>query len=255
MVAARAVFGEPPCDRPFTDVTLPAATIIGPAFENDPLSETLGSSLVSEASRGRAAGMAWEDYYKAVEGRSLRPLFVAAIPFLPDPLAAERARVAVDLGCGDGRESLALLTRGWSVVAVDVTPEAVVLLQRSVPPDAAPRLTTVVGAFHEVVLPEADFVYAGLSLPFCSPEHFADVWRAVRGALARKGAVFAGHFFGPNDSWASTSDMTFHTRKETEALFAGYEVQSFTEQDEDGASAAGPKHWHVFHVIATKRSD
>jgi SAM-dependent methyltransferase len=206
---------------------------------------------VSEPSRSGGSRISWEEYYKAVEGRTVRPLFIEALGVLPSPHAGEYVRVAVDLGCGDGTESLALLARGWSVVAVDGAPEAIALLRTSVPPEDAARLTTVVGAFHEVELPDADFLYAGLSLPFCAPGDFANLWRAIVHALA-DGGVFAGHFLGPRDSWASAPDMTFQTRDEVEALLEEFNVLLLREQDEDGAAVSGPKHWHVFHVIATK---
>jgi methylase of polypeptide subunit release factors len=80
---------------------------------------------------------------------------------MPNPLAGDRARIVVDLGCGDGCETLALLASGWTVVAIDGAPEAIVRLRASVPPDEAERLTTFVGRFHEVALPDADFIYAG----------------------------------------------------------------------------------------------
>lgn len=201
----------------------------------------------------RVSEVAWEDYYRAIEGRPLRPLFLDALAFLPTPPGDDRARNAVDLGCGDGGETLALLAQGWTVLAVDGAPEAIARLRASDPSEHAARLTTVVGRFHEVELPDADFVYAGLSLPFCAPAEFADVWRAIRRAL-RSGGVFAGHFFGPHDSWASTPDMTFHNREELDELFTGFDVQLLREQDEDGPAVSGPKHWHVFHAIATKRA-
>lgn len=53
--------------------------------------------VVSGASFSRASGISWADYYEAIEGRPLRPLFVEAVAFLPSPDASDRARVAVDL--------------------------------------------------------------------------------------------------------------------------------------------------------------
>ena len=188
----------------------------------------------------------WEDYYRAIEGRAPRALFLDALTFLPDP------GVAVDLGCGDGTETLALLADGWTVVAADGAPEGIARLLASVPADAADRLTTLVAPFHELDLPQADFVYAGLSLPFCAPENFAEAWRRITGAVRAEGVV-AAHFFGPKDSWADNPDMTFHTRAEVESLLDGFELRRFEEQDEDGEAVSGPKHWHVFHVIAAKR--
>jgi len=47
--------------------------------------------------------------------------------------------------------------------------------------------------------------------------------------------------------------MTFQTREQLDVLFAGFDVHLLKEQDEDGPAASGPKHWHVFDLIATKR--
>ena len=47
--------------------------------------------------------------------------------------------------------------------------------------------------------------------------------------------------------------MSFHTEDQVRALFDGFEIESFHEQEEDGSSASGPKHWHRFTVIARKK--
>jgi SAM-dependent methyltransferase len=210
-------------------------------------------SIVCGASFSRASEIAWEEYYRAIEGRSLRPLFMDAMPFLPAQRTDDQTFVAIDLGCGDGTETIALLARGWTVIAVDRAPEAIARLRAAVPPEDGARLTTFVAPFHELELPDANFVYAGLSLPFCDTREFDEVWRRISTAVRSLG-VFAGHFFGPHDSWAGTAGMTFQTREEVEALLGGFDVHLLHEQDEDGAAVSGPKHWHVFHVIASKRA-
>jgi SAM-dependent methyltransferase len=139
--------------------------------------------------------------------------------------------VAIDLGCGNGRETLELLRRGWEVFAVDGSPDGIARIEQSMPP--------------------ADLVYAGLSLPFCDPRDFGAVWGAATSAL-RPNGLFVGHFFGPNDTWADTPDMTFHAREEVEAMLAEFEVVQLREEDADGQAVGGAKHWHVFHVIARK---
>lgn len=48
--------------------------------------------------------------------------------------------------------------------------------------------------------------------------------------------------------------MTFHDVNAARALFDGLELESFVEEEEDGEAFEGPKHRHVFHVIA-KRTD
>jgi Methyltransferase domain len=136
-------------------------------------------------------------------------------------------------------------------VAVDATAAAIARVRASVPPEHADRLMTLVAPFHDVDLRDADFVYAALSLPFCAPREFAEAWKRINRAF-RPAGTFAGHFFGPKDSWADNPELTIHSRAEVEALRDGLELRRFDEQDEDGRAVSGPKHWHVFHVIATK---
>ena len=198
-----------------------------------------------------AAEIAWEDFYRAVEGRALRPLFVDATPHLP--AVGEPPPVAIDLGCGDGTETLELLRRGWQVFAVDGSPDGIARIEQSAPPAHRERLTTQVARFADADLPPADLVYAGLSLPFCEPRDFGAVWDAVTSAL-RPNGLFVGHLFGPNDTWADTPDMTFRTREEVEAMLADFYVLQLREEDADGQAVGGAKHWHVFHVIARKRA-
>jgi SAM-dependent methyltransferase len=188
----------------------------------------------------------WPGYHDATKGREPRPLFLQAIELL----GPERGRRAIDLGFGDGTESLFLLGRGWSVVAVEAEPTAATALRASASEHDPGSLDVRVARLEDVELPRADLVYAGYSLPYCRPERFAELWQRIGEALAPKG-MFAGQLFGPRDSWAGDPDMMFVDRTALDALFAGFDVVSLEEQDEPGDSFAGPKHWHVFHVIAT----
>ncbi|WP_243420800.1 hypothetical protein [Micromonospora globispora] len=46
--------------------------------------------------------------------------------------------------------------------------------------------------------------------------------------------------------------MTFLSEASARALLEGLDLVSFTERDEEGAAYSGPKHWHVFDVIARR---
>jgi trans-aconitate methyltransferase len=184
-------------------------------------------------------------------GRPPRPLFIEAVAHCQDRAARTAPSWAVDLGCGDGTETLALLQAGWHVLAVDQQPEAMTLVQRSIPPEFQPRLQTHIAAFEAVHLPPVDFVYAGFSLPFCTPQHFPSLWATIVSALV-PGGVFAGQLFGVHDSWASNPKMTFHTRTDVDTLLEPFEIKLLREVEEDGQAGSGPKHWHVFHLIARK---
>lgn len=193
----------------------------------------------------------WPRYYQHIQGRAPRPLCVELLGRIPPALAARPDRQAIDLGCGDGTESLLLLHEGWQVLAIDQQPEALALLADRLPPADAPRLQTQVARFEEVVLPPADLIYAGLSLPFCPPDHFPALWARIGAALG-PGGWFAGHFFGERDDWFGDPQMTFLTPEGCRALFAGFEVETFRELERDGETLDGPHHFHAFEVIARR---
>lgn len=193
----------------------------------------------------------WNDYYNNISGRQPRELMVDVLArFAGEPSATPRK--AIDLGCGDGTETAFLLANGWHVLAVDSEPAAFEHLNSKMPAEAQERLQTQVAKFEEVTLSPADLIYAGFSVPFCHPQHFDAFWHKIVESL-NPGGRFAGQLFGVNDTWASHDDMTFLTTEQARALFAAFEVEHFHEEDEDGRSTLGPKHWHIFHVIARKK--
>ena len=189
----------------------------------------------------------WSAFHRHTEGREPRPLFAKAVELL----GPGRGRTAVDIGFGDGTESRALLADGWSLLAIDSEPTAAERLTAGVPTEARSRLRIVTARFEDVALPPAGFVYAGYSLPFCHPDRFGSVWDGILHALEPDG-VFAGELFGERDSWASNPDMNFVGRERLNTLLVPYEVVFLEEDDEPGDSFSGPKHWHVFHVIARR---
>ena len=46
--------------------------------------------------------------------------------------------------------------------------------------------------------------------------------------------------------------MTFHSRSEVDALLAGLDVVAVEEEENDRPAFSGPKHWHLFHVLARR---
>jgi SAM-dependent methyltransferase len=187
----------------------------------------------------------WAGYYAWSADREPRPLLLAACA----ELGPGAGRQAVDLGSGSGTEALELLARGWSVLAVDAEEEALAMLRSRVPAAAADRLRLACASFTVAELPPAMLIHAGFSLPFCPPGEFGALWGRIRGALA-PGGIFAGQLFGVRDSWAGDPGRTFHTRAEVEALLAGLDVVRLEETEREGKAYSGPKHWHLFDIIA-----
>jgi len=199
--------------------------------------------------------MDWSGFYQHQAGRKVRPTFTEAMDAWRD-LRGDSVGTAVDIGCGDGLETRVLLAGGWQVLAVDADSHVVERVIAGTSEAERERLTVRHATYAELVpdggpveLPAADLVYAGFALPFCAPEVFERLWAGIRASL-RPGGVFAGQLFGPKDDFAAWPDTNTHDRADVDRLLSGLEVLRLDEEDKDGTSFAGPKHWHVFHLIA-----
>jgi hypothetical protein len=191
----------------------------------------------------------WPGYYRHTAGREPRPLFERGMGVLA--AAAASPGQAVEIGFGDGTETLALLGAGWRVLAIDPTPAAAETLRLQVPPGDAGRLEVAVASAETVALPAFDLLYSGYALSYLAPPAFRRCWTMVRGRL-RPGGHIVVNVFGQRDTWAEDPDMTFLDLDAVHRLVDGLEVVSIIEEDADGDSFAGPKHWHVFDVIARR---
>lgn len=192
----------------------------------------------------------WENYYQKMQGRAPRQVLLDVLDKFEKETSIN-SRNAIDLGCGAGNETVVLLEHGWNVLAIDGDPGGIKRLMENVSKVDRSRLQTQVAKFEQVSLRATDLIHASLSLPFCHPDHFPVLWSKIVNAI-QPGGRFAGHFFGVRDSWANEPDMTFHTEDQVRALFEDFEFESFQEIDEDGTATSGPKHWHLFTVIARK---
>jgi tellurite methyltransferase len=198
----------------------------------------------------------WTRYYDAAGEQARETLLFALERFDTEAGAKGESLFAVDLGCGTGRDTVELLRRGWRVLAIDAEAEAIQrLLQRGdLDSGGAARLQTQVARFEDAGWPEADLINSSYALPFCPPNQFGAVWQRIVASL-RPGGRFSGQLFGDRDGWAAESEMSFQAREDAEALLRGLEVEHFDEVEEDGETAVGdPKHWHLFQVVARKRT-
>ncbi|MEB3357943.1 MAG: class I SAM-dependent methyltransferase [Synechococcales bacterium] len=195
----------------------------------------------------------WSDYYQAVEGRPPRPTLLKALELFDSEVAGGDPRFAVDLGCGDGRDTAELLRRGWRVLGIDGEPEAIARLSHR--PDLDQQLLeTRVQRFEEVTLPaDVDLINASFSLPFCAPDAFPGLWTTIVDAL-RPGGRFCGQLFGDRDTWAAYSDITSCTRSELDELLQPFMVEFFEEEEHPGTTALGDeKQWHIFQLVIKKK--
>jgi SAM-dependent methyltransferase len=196
----------------------------------------------------------WLGYFQAIDGREPRETLVEAIKrFEAEPV--EATRFAVDLGCGEGRDSAALLRAGWKVHAIDGHPDGIRRLISRDDLEDPSRLTMQLAPFESVELPACDLLNASFSLPFCRPECYEAMWARVVDAI-RPGGRFCGQFFGDRDTWASIPDRSHHTREQVERLLEPFDVELMKEDERKGETCDGSKKdWHVFHVVAKKKQN
>jgi SAM-dependent methyltransferase len=199
--------------------------------------------------KGEPPGRDWAAYYRSTIGREPRPLFAKGMTVVE--AAGIAPGQAIEIGFGDGRETLALLEAGWRVVAIDPAPAAAEVLQSQVPSHVAGRLEIRSVPAEDADLPPFHLLYAGYSLPFLGADAFDRFWNAARERL-RRGGILVVNFFGPRDSWAGREGMRFIDVDAVRALVDGLELLALDEEDQDGNSFLGPKHWHVFDVIARR---
>jgi len=195
----------------------------------------------------KAAG--WAAYYEKLRDRPPRKTLLLALDRFGPPTSDA---LALDLGCGDGRDIVAMLHRGWHVVAVDSEPEALRQLgARHLP--SADRITPITARLEDVPLPlGVRLVNSSFAMPLCEPGRFHDLWIRIREGLPA-GGRFSGQWYGVHDSWRGRPGMTFLERGEALALLDGLEIEMFEEEEADGVTPRGnPKHWHIFHIVAQK---
>ncbi len=190
--------------------------------------------------------MTGPEYYAESLKKPLHPLFRTLEPHLPP------RGIAYDLGSGTGNGTLFLSDRGFHVIAVDHDREAIKILQDRLEEGADVRL--VEARLEDVELIAADVIVAMFSLFFLGPKGFPRLWKEVLHSL-KPGGVFAGQILGVHDDWARL-EYAVHTREQVEnSLFADFEILHLEEVNRDGKDIFGvPKHWHIFHVVARKKS-
>jgi len=207
----------------------------------------------------------WPGYFDAVEGKPPRDTLVRALNLFEADAArrpGERTHLALDIACGQGRDTLEILRRTaprWRVIATDSNTDATRRTLAAIDLDDMERIMVCQLAMEDLPTRGAphiptgiDLVNASFALPFCRPEAFPALWAFLTSRL-RRGGRFAGQFFGDRDEWQPIRPGSHHTRAQVESLLQPFAVEHMEEVEKEGDDAmGGVKRHHVFHVVARK---
>jgi tellurite methyltransferase len=209
----------------------------------------------------------WQTVFKAIElfaaederrtGPRARADVVGATRGTPatatPPVTAATPHLAVDLGCGAGRDARQLLRAGWRVIAIDRVPAARDALEKCVEREARDRLEIVTADLATAEVPRCDLVNASLCLPYLAPEAYRSAWDRIMAAI-EPGARFAAMLFGDRDGAAGEPEMTCLPPERIAADLDDFEIEFWSEKEEDTKTALGEDHhFHLIEVVARRR--
>ena len=195
----------------------------------------------------------WENYYEKTGKRPPRETLLFALArFDEDNLKERKTLRAVDLGCGNGRDTVEMLRRGWKVLAVDAELSAIEGINARITGENKTLLETQVARFEGVILPKSELINSSFALPLVSPVDFPDLWDKILDALVPGGMVSC-QLYGDRDSWVGNPTITFFAKSAIDALLFPLDVEYFREEEEDSTTPRGNlKHWHIYHIVARR---
>ena len=198
----------------------------------------------------------FSSYYQMLETAKAGPakLLLKTLNLISaDQALASRAipSLAVDLGCGTGKDTAELLRQNWRVLAIDFSQEGVdALLKRPEATTYKDHLETRVSGFGDTTWSSATLVAALLSLPYGPADTFDAVWQTVVSSLV-PGGYFAGQLFGP-DHYKGMNHIVRRSRAEVDTMLASLQVLHLEEISQVVEHEGESTHYHYFDIIARK---
>ncbi|MGF1833262.1 methyltransferase domain-containing protein [Photobacterium sanguinicancri] len=198
--------------------------------------------------------MATVDWLSYLNTQSLLPPrshVVEANQFLGE---RQSMNIAVDCGCGAGRDALYLLEQGFQVYAFDKDLPTIEKLAQHSLAASNPMLDVKISSFGEYHFPRSHLVNASACLFYSEPNEFAIFWKNMVKSLF-SGGIFCGHFIGKDDiGFDEKLPILTHTKEEIEDLLEGFYVIAWQEKRERSSQLTGEqRYWTVYTVTALKK--
>ena len=101
---------------------------------------------------------------------------------------------AIELGCGEGNDTVYLIKNNWKVLAVDIK-NTEKIIREKLNQEENERLIFLNQNFQNMQFEQVDLILANNSLPFCNKEIFFKLWNKIENSILLDG-YFLGTFFG-----------------------------------------------------------
>jgi len=137
--------------------------------------------------------------------------------------------VAIDLGCGEGYDSIYLIKNNWNVIAIDLFVEVIKKLTKKLDVNFKDNLTIKRQEFENLDIPKADLILANYSISYCKKEKFNLLINKIIESIKLNGR-FAGIIYGEDDYRKDFEYMSFMTKEQFYKVFGEkFEIEIFRE--------------------------
>ncbi len=137
----------------------------------------------------------WSDYYDFSKNAPPHEHTWSSVRVFEDKFSKQAKKLAIDLGCGEGRDTFFFAERGFDVLAIDNDEDGIRRLQASSHYDPK-KIEVRLQDFESIEeLPQADFINAMLSIEFLEKPKLMMLWSKMLKAL-KPGGVISGTLFG-----------------------------------------------------------
>lgn len=163
----------------------------------------------------------------------------------------EAANITIlDLGAGNGNDSIFLLNKGYSVYAVDFQDESITRIRSKIREDTKQNIKLIKSSFQNIewqTLPKFDVIIAINSISFINEDDFNHLWSKIINQLKPNGVLIT-RLFGSNLSWPNMENMTLLDKSQVTKLTNGLEVIQNNEEfyEENGLTQ------HAYNLILKK---
>lgn len=139
-------------------------------------------------------------------------------------------QLAIDMGCGAGRDTKYLLKNKWKVVAIDKE-NTCEMLTNNLNEKEKSNFKFIQEDINKIELPKCQLINAMnvLNLSNYKKEKFMKLWDKIEKSLELNG-YFVGNFFGIEDEWNNKyHKMIFFTKEEINKMFENFNIIYFQE--------------------------